>query len=228
MPRLAEQCLRSWERLLPDYELRIWTEENFDVEQTSYSLQAYSQKKYAFVSDFARFDLLYRYGGIYMDVDVEVVRNLDRFLAHEAFSGFEHGEGVNPGLIIGSVPQHQLISELRSQYEARRFVLNDDSLDLTTVVTVTTDLLKSKGLIAKDELQEVAGMSLYPTTYFCPMDRHTGRTALTPNTHTIHHYAGSWHSPVTRWKHATLRALGPDVTRHAVRAKAALQKLSRR
>ena len=224
LPRLAKDCISSWRRFLPEYDLTIWNEQTFDVEQQKYTSQAYAQGKYAFVSDYARFDLLHRYGGIYMDVDVEVVRPLDRFLTEQAFSGFEHDLGVAPGLILGAVPRHPLIGELRALYVEREFSRANGSVDLTTVVDITTELLGKKGLRSENVKQTVEGLAVYPIAYFCPMDRHTGKTEITEEAYTVHHYAGSWLSPLSKTKQRVARLLGPDLTGRVVAVKKWMRK----
>ena len=114
LPELARKCIASWRKYLPDYEIKEWNEDNFDVNIIPYTAEAYAQKKYAFVSDYARFWILYRYGGIYFDTDVEVIRPLDDIIARGCFMGFETDPApkqngvdacVNPGLGLGVAPR---------------------------------------------------------------------------------------------------------------------------
>ena len=109
LPELAQRCIDSWRKYLPDYEIKEWNESNFNVNIIPYTAEAYQQGKYAFVSDYARFWILYRYGGIYFDTDVEVIRPLDDVLDRGGFMGFEthykeslnpHEVATNPGLSL--------------------------------------------------------------------------------------------------------------------------------
>ena len=120
LPELARKCIASWRKYLPDYEIKEWNEDNFDVNIIPYTAEAYAQKKYAFVSDYARFWILYRYGGIYFDTDVEVIRPLDDIIARGCFMGFETDPApkqsgvdacVNPGLGLGVAPGLGLIKK---------------------------------------------------------------------------------------------------------------------
>ena len=189
-PELAQKCMKSWARYCPDYRLMEWNEACFDVSAFPYAKQAYDAKKWAFVTDVVRLYALYHYGGIYMDTDVEVVRPLDRFLEHRAFSGFENETSIPTG-IMAAEQGHPLIKKLLDSYESRSFLI-DGEPDLTTNVTTITKLLSAEGFKANNQLQEVAGITLYPYDYFCPCDHKTMRLLRTENTYTIHHFAGSW------------------------------------
>ena len=99
LPPLALKCIESWKKYCPDYEIKIWDESNFDININKYATEAYEAKKWAFVSDVARLWVLYNYGGIYMDTDLEVIKPLDEFLYHKAFSGFEDEVNIPTGII---------------------------------------------------------------------------------------------------------------------------------
>lgn len=205
LPESAQRCIASWRKYLPDYEIIEWNEDNFDVNSIPYTRQAYEAKKYAFVSDYARFKILYDHGGVYFDTDVEVVKPFDDILQHGAFMGIEYieagkeigkssglGLGVNPGLGLGVNSGLGLCRELLEAYAGRNFLLSDNSYNQTTIVTYTTQLLLSKGLKAIDEIQDVEGLTIYPREYFNPLDNNTGRLHITPYTHSIHWYDASW------------------------------------
>ena len=81
------KCIASWKKFLPDYEIKEWNESNFDVNMIPYVKEAYQVKKYAFVSDFARFYILYKYGGLYFDTDVEIVKPLDFIISKGCLYG---------------------------------------------------------------------------------------------------------------------------------------------
>lgn len=141
-------------------------------------------------ADVVRLYALYHFGGIYMDTDVEVVRPIDQFLQHAAFSGFEDEVNIPTG-IMASEKGHPLIKELLDDYDKRPFLI-DGEPDMTTNVITITALLKPKGFVPNNQYQEVAGLALYPYDYFCPRDIHTMEIKATENTYTIHHFAGSW------------------------------------
>lgn len=192
LPLLALKCLESWKFFLPDYKIVRWDENNFDVNIIPYTQQAYKSKKYAFVSDYARFKILFDEGGIYLDTDVEILKNLDVFLGDEAFSGFEHFERVAPGLILGSIKNNYLFKEILESYNGCNFIKSDNTFNLETVVQRFTELLSNKGLKLNGKFQIISGLSIYPCEYFSPKSYETSEINLTSNSYTIHHFAASW------------------------------------
>lgn len=200
LPPLAEKCIASWRKFLPDYEIKRWDESNFDVNIIPYTSQAYEAKKYAFVSDYARFWILYKYGGLYFDTDVEVIRPMDDIIAAGPFMGCENPYqpgatpnelGVAPGLGLGVNPGLGLYYEILGEYENRIF-MKDGKKNDGNVVTFTTECLCRHGLQNKPNVQVIDGVLIYPQDYFCPIDLVTNKISITSNTVSIHHYAGSW------------------------------------
>lgn len=197
-PELAEKCIESWRKYLPDYELKEWNEDNFDVNIIPYTKQAYEAKKYAFVSDYARFWILYHFGGIYFDTDVEVIRPMDDIIARGAFMGLEKGAFhrnrpmVAPGLGLGVEAGHSFYRLMLSVYEGMTFLNADGIQKPGTVVSITTEVLYNEGMIPTEELQNFSGIWIYPTEFFCPLDSTIGIISITDNTVSIHHYGASW------------------------------------
>lgn len=193
MTKLAKKCLRSWKKHCPSYEIKIWNETNFDINENEYCKQAYKCKKWAFVSDYIRLRVLFEYGGIYMDLDVEVVKNLDVFLSNKAFSGFET-ETMIPTGIIASEKKGKWVGELLKYYNDKNFIREDGSMDLTTNVVTITNITEKlcKNLSLDNKYQELEDVTFYPKDYFCPLDYRTKLLLKTKNTYTIHHFAGSW------------------------------------
>lgn len=197
MPDRDKKCIDSWKQFCPDYEIIRWDENNYDVTKNQYMYQAYEAKKWGFVPDYARLDIVYENGGIYLDTDVELIRSLDDLLDNHAFMGFEAGSmAVAPGLGFGAEAKMPLMKELMySLYSDRNFKNEDNIFDTTPNPTLTTEYLIEKGLKYENKLQIIEDMTIYPTEYFCPINFDTNILTVTSNTHSIHHYHASWLEP---------------------------------
>ena len=193
MPELALKCIESWKKFLPDYEIKEWNEDNFDLDSYPYTREAYDKRKYAFVTDVVRLHALYNEGGIYMDTDVEVLKPLDSFLHHTAFSGFENDIYISTG-IMASEKGGRWAKDNLDYYNDRHFVGKDGkTLDLTTNVITITEYMLKFGLKQNNTFQDFPGLiTLYPKDYFCPIDSLTQELIITKNTVCIHHFAASW------------------------------------
>lgn len=229
LPPLAKKCIASWKKYLPDYEIRQWDESNYDVNKIPYIKEAYAAKKFAFVSDYARFDILYNYGGIYFDTDVEIISPLDCIISAGSFMGCENkatpgatpnllgvapglGLRVNPGLGLGVTPGLGLIREILDNYSTLHFKRPDGSLNQTTIVKYTTEILCKHGLVNTPDIHTVAGINIYPCEYFCPLDYNTGNLIITKNTVSIHHYTASWKTKSDTIKQFIAKLLGKRIT----------------
>ena len=228
LPKSAEKCIASWKKYLPDYEIKRWDESNFDVNAIPYTREAYAACKFAFVSDYARFWILYHYGGVYFDTDVEVIRPIDDIINRGGFLGVESNRNgiytVNPGLGFAATQGTAVIGEMVNLYSTFHFINTDGASDLKNIVEITTDYLSSKGLQNTDEIQECCGFTIYPKDYFCPIDYDTRELKITENTRTIHHYAESWVPRSTRFKNALSRLFGKRFMSCLIRIKAFVKK----
>lgn len=192
LPPLAVKCIESWKKYCPDYEIKEWNEENFDLNSYPYVREAYDKRRFAFVTDVVRLYALYHEGGIYMDTDVEVLKPLDAFLSHHAFSGFEDEMHVPTG-IMASEKGGKWAKDNLAYYNNRHFLKADGGVDLTTNVETITNYMLPLGLKQNNTFQDFSGLiTFYPKDYFCPKSYQDGQIYLTENTHTIHHFAGSW------------------------------------
>ena len=205
LPDLAKKCIDSWKKFLPDYEIKEWNENNYDVRKIPYISQAYDSKKYAFVSDYARFDILYEYGGIYFDTDVEVIKNMDDIINNGAFAGLESPGALAAGLGLGSPPKLKIYNEILESYKSSEFLNKKGIMDLTTVVERVSNIFSKYGFTEKNEIQKIADITIYPAEYFCPIDPKTGILNISDHTYTIHHYAATWTIPL-RKKYMALRS----------------------
>lgn len=202
LPPLALKCIKSWEKYCRGFEIVRWDESNFDISVCPpYVIEAYENKKWAFVTDYVRLKIIYEQGGIYFDTDVEVVKKIDKLLTDQAYFGFEGIGGVlrvNTGLGFGAEKGNTLIKAMMDDYENARFVMPDGSFDLTPCPQRNTEVLMRYGLSCDGKMQMLDGARIYPTEYFCPMDFVTGRIKKTHKTYTIHRFSASWQSEAER------------------------------
>lgn len=192
LPKKLQKCIDSWRRYCPDYEIIRWDESNYDVKKSVYMEQAYQNKKYGYVPDYARLDILYQYGGIYMDTDVEVIRNLDDLLYQEAFSSVEKWQVLNFGGCSGAVPKHPALEVFLQAWEQRRFIREDGSLDILSSGFIDTRVALDYGYVLNGKNQTVLGMNIYAYDYFHPYDYMSGKMEMTDDTYAIHHFNGGW------------------------------------
>lgn len=220
LPPLAEKCISSWRKYMPDYEIKRWDESNFDVNSIPYTAQAYKAKKYAFVSDYARFWILYNNGGVYFDTDVEIIRPLNDIISAGSFMGCENSYkpgysptklGVAPGLGLGAYPELDLYKELLLLYSNVKFQNTDGTFNTKTIVEYTTELLCKKGLKNTPNIQKINEILIYPKDYFCPLDYDSGKLEITSNTVSIHHYAATWVSSSLKIANLIKRYFGVKV-----------------
>lgn len=198
LPKLAEMCIASWRKYMPDYEIVRWDESNFDVNGCSYSAEAYAGRKYAFVSDWARFVILYNEGGIYFDTDVELIASIEDIVERGPFMACEEssaGVMVNPGLGLAARPAMPLFKKIIDYYTSQRFTDDRGETNLTSVVTRVTEILEDEGLRSEPlDWCRLGEIDIYAHDYFSPKSYETGRIEITPRTRSIHHFACSWFS----------------------------------
>lgn len=215
-PELAKKCIRSWKKHCPDYEIIEWNEDNFDISSSPlYVRQAYEAKKWAFVTDYVRLWALTELGGIYMDTDVEVKKPLDKFLHHQAFSGFEDETCIPTG-IMACEKGFPLFQKLLDYYSTASFYNPDGTPNLTTNVATITNLCLERGFVPNNTFQVVEGFALYPKDVFCPVSYQTGKLKNTRNTATIHWFSGSWQTAEQKARISAYRKSQKKLQRKAV------------
>ena len=192
LPDSVKKCIENWKKVCPDYEIVRWDESNYDYHQHPFTKEAYEAKKWAFVSDVARLDIVYNHGGIYLDTDVELLRSLDPFLENQAFMGFEQGRKVATGLGFGAEKGNPVIKANLDAYNEISFTAEDGNIDEIACPIITTSVLEQIGLERKDMFQQLEGIAIYPTSVFCPMLYSDGTADVKEDTVSIHRYAASW------------------------------------
>lgn len=190
------QCyMTTWHKLMPHWEFREWNEENFDIGTAPlYARQAYAAKKFAFVSDYVRLWALEKYGGIYLDTDVEVIKAFDNLLYDTAFIGFEESLAHLPGTCVMGCEAHcDWVIQMLKTYDNVTFFDKEEQFDMTTNVQRLGAKMVENGLIAngKEQYLDKWGLHVYTYDYFSPITS-TRVMRKSKNTFSIHHFASSW------------------------------------
>ena len=194
IPEKHEKYIESWKRHCPDYEIKRWDESNYNIEKNRYAYEAYENKAWAFVSDYARIDIVHKYGGIYLDCDVELLKPIDPFLKNKFFCGFENQNAVNLGLGFGSVKGHNYLKNLLELYDKLTFVADNGDLNMTPCPVYQTRVIRKFGVVPNNSYQETKDISVFPSEVFSPFSFFWGTTEITENTFSIHHFGATWHT----------------------------------
>ena len=192
MPELAKRCIESWHKYMPDYEYKLWNEDNFDIDSNQYVKEAYEARKFAFVTDYVRLYALYTEGGIYMDTDVEVLKPYDDLLHLTGFTGYEGCKDKLPVTgTMASEAGNEWVKEQLDSYQGAHFVREDGTFDLTTNTWRITRIMQKGGFVQDGKRSLYMDMHIFPVEYFCPRQT-TGEILITENTYCDHHFMKSW------------------------------------
>ena len=210
MPQLAKDCIASWHKYMPDWEYKLWNEDNFDINYNDYTREAYEAKKYAFVSDVARLFALEQEGGLYFDIDFEVLKSFDPLLSYQAFAGFEGSKHLPVMMGVCASQAHgEWVAEMLMAYKGRHFINPDGSSDLTTNVQFVTGIMAANGFRQDGTEQDYKDLHVFPVDYFCPYQT-TGEYLKTANSFCESKGQGmcSWSVNGVGWKSKVLSVLG--------------------
>lgn len=197
IPPDALRCIDSWKKFFPSYQIIEWNELNFPLDVCDYVKEAYEAQQWAFVSDYARFWILYNYGGIYFDTDVEIIKPMDDLLQKGAIMGVEKSkdteaeEPIAPGLCLATEEGNNLYKIIIENYNHDHFK-RDQKGEYLTVVARITKILELLGYKYSKNVNSFMDVNIYPSDYFCPLNYWTNELLITDNTRTIHHYSATW------------------------------------
>ncbi len=201
LPKLAQKCKKSWEKFFPDYEIKEWNENNYDVNAVPYTKYCYEHQLWAYLSDYVRLDVVEKEGGLYFDTDVEVVRRPDGLLQScNAYFGWETLEYLNTGLGFAAEPHHPAVKAMLKMYES--LVANGKYMyeKMQGCPQLNTLALVSLGLKQDGTKQSVCDAIILPSDYMCPFHDATGKMNETENTFSIHWFSKSPHGKWAAWK----------------------------
>ena len=194
MPDLAIKCIESWHKYMPEYEYKLWNEDNFDINKVPYVREAYEAKKYAFVTDYVRLFALFSEGGIYMDTDVEALKSYDDLLSLSGFTGYEGSKYMPPVTgTMASIAGGEWVTEQLAAYDGIHFLNEDGTFDLTTNTVRISRIMRNNGFVQDGKKKVYKDMTIFPSEFFCPRQT-TGEFFLTEDTYCDHHFMGSWDS----------------------------------
>lgn len=214
-PPKVQYCMETWRKYLPDYEFHIWNEDTFDVNSIQFTKEAYANKKWAFVSDYVRVYALHKYGGWYLDTDVEVLRSLDGLSNHKMVLGTDDGGYLS--VVMGSEPQHFFWSRMLDLYSNLKFINPDGSLNQEVNNTYLQNELGKFGYVIENKLQKLDDdIIIFPDDYLHVCSLTSGKRHLTENSYTIHWHTLLWINKKTRFirflrMHILVPILGADL-----------------
>lgn len=196
IPTKLQRCIDTWKTYCPDYEIIRWDESNYDVSKNGYMKQAYVRQKWGYIPDYARLDILFHHGGIYLDTDVELLRSLDDLLYQPAFCSTEKWGVVNMG-VSGAEPKNPAIQSILDCRKSVSFLHPDGTENLISSGEYDTLPLVRQGLRLNGETQTLLNnvMTVYASDFFQPFDYISGETRITENTFSIHYFSGTWLEP---------------------------------
>lgn len=192
LPAQFAEYIETWKRYCPDYEIVRWDETNYDIKKTKFVSQAYEAEKWAFVSDYARLDILEKFGGVYLDTDVELIKSLDELLYNRMFCGFEQNNYIGFGLGVGAVKGESIIGQIRELYDGMKFRVGDGKYNTVSCAIYQTQIMKSKGFVLNNKFQRRDGVTVYPSEVLAPASWNTKKVIITERTYAVHHYASTW------------------------------------
>lgn len=195
LSELAIECIESWKKYCPDYEIVEWNESNFDLNCCEFVKEAYQARKWAYVSDYARLKIIYDHGGIYLDTDVKIIKSLDDLLGEKCFLGEETSGYVATGLGFGAISHSTVIELLLMEYTGRHFILQNGNYDMEPCPIKNTRPLYQLGYKYSGKIiWSGYEVTVFPPEFFCPLDYRTKQMAITNKTFSVHLYNASWRS----------------------------------
>lgn len=193
-----KKCIKSWEEKLQGYRIVLWNEKNFNVNENRFTKQAFDNKKFAFVSDYVRLWALEKYGGIYLDVDVEVIKPFDDVLDQSLIIALDDLGDVT-GAFIAAKKNHPFIIMMREKYDNMSFILPDGSLNMVVNNIWIQEELVKYGYKRVNKKQMLSSeIMVFPNEYFHAKSLISGKIHQTENTHCIHHHTLLWVSKKTK------------------------------
>ena len=209
LPKDVKACIKSWKKHCPDYEIKRWDEDNFDINCHPFVKEAYEQKAWAFVSDYARLKVILDNGGIYFDTDVELLKSPDFLLEHSAFMGVEQIKKLcTTGLGFGAEKGNEVIQKMLKKYDGKSIL--ESGRDALACPYLNSAVCEEYGYKYSEDIQDLEKIVIYPPRFFDPLSLGDTENLLCEDSVSIHHYAATWTSGKNRLKRKLFRFIGED------------------
>lgn len=199
IPDKYQQCIDSWKRVCPDYQIHIWSKADYDIEKSSFMKKACEKKKWAFASDYSRLDVIYHHGGIYFDMDVELINRPDPLLNFRSFFAFSPVGHIDTGSGFGSIPQNDLLKNIMDIYDMVSFPDKTDDASLRKLIPpfLEKECYEKAGIQMNGKMQLINDMLILPRQFFSPVSNNCFDIDVIGNeTIGIHHYIDAWRDGV--------------------------------
>ena len=220
-PPIVQKCVDSWKQKLPDYQIMVWNEDTFKIDNYRFCKLAYAEKKWAFVCDYARLVVLKEYGGVYMDTDLEVIKDFSPLLEQGDYIGSIFEGGLITCGFIACSKNNEFIRKVIEYYDKKMI----DSENNEALFVMNPPIFTKASIELYDYSLEYKsfcknGFILYPMDYFMPYRKNLfgknkysrSKYIITKNTYTIHHDLGSWGkaNPISKAFKGLMRLLLPS------------------
>lgn len=207
LPSDVLKCIETWKKYCPDYEIKRWDESNFDINSHPFMKAAYEAKAWAFVSDYARLKVVYDNGGIYLDTDVELLKNLDFLLENQCYIGIQQPETLcTTGLGFGAEKFSPVVWKMMESYDTISF--SEQNKKTFACPWLNDKVIRSLGKVSNEKITYLSNITVYPPQFFDPISTGNTKNILCDETVSIHHYAATWMGNKQRWKRKIVRIIG--------------------
>jgi mannosyltransferase OCH1-like enzyme len=184
-PDIFYQCLVSWEKYCPDFEIKEWNENNTKSYQNKFYKNAYRKKKYAFVADCVRVQTLLEYGGVYLDIDMLLIKPIDDLLYSDFIVGEEVTGRVNFAL-FGAVQGQNFLKKMKKFYDTTPF----NEFSVPVITHTFSPLVQTENLTENERI--------FPPEYFYALpyqNRNEDHSKyVTENSYAVHLWDHSWNA----------------------------------
>lgn len=190
--KLYQKCVASWKNRLPDYKIIEWNQDNYDCSGHPFVRRAIEEQAWAFASDYARLDVLYRYGGIYLDMDVEVYKSFDDLLGNDAILSFSNNVQIDLA-VVGAKPQNDVIKSLRDLYDNVELPKSKSEFTAFFQPSFVRESLFDLGIKMDGTMQRIDNATIFPKEFFMPQEHILFEPfEMTENTYCVHYDNFGW------------------------------------